>query len=152
MVDLLEPHRGARARARCWAWTLSVRPPAAWNDVCWESEHAHGCAHLAFAVVLLGVVQILHGAMLHEVFLGSVALAVAVIPEGLPVAMTVALAIAVRRMSARKVIARRLAAVEALGSCTCIASDKTGTLTLNELTVQRVLLPGQAAWGVTGQG
>lgn len=104
------------------------------------------------AVLVLGGVSILRGASLHEVFLGSVALAVAVIPEGLPVAMTVALAIAVRRMSARKVIARRLAAVEALGSCTYIASDKTGTLTLNELTVQRVLLPGQSAWRAEGQG
>jgi P-type E1-E2 ATPase len=103
-------------------------------------------------VVALGTISWVRGASVTEVFMSSVALAVAVIPEGLPVAMTVALAIAVARMSRRKVIARRLAAVEALGSCTFIASDKTGTLTLNELTVQRVLLPGEEPWEVTGQG
>jgi P-type Ca2+ transporter type 2C len=104
------------------------------------------------AVVGLGAVSWLRGVPIHDVFLGSVALAVAVIPEGLPVAMTVALAIAVHRMSRRKVIARRLVAVEALGSCTFIASDKTGTLTLNELTVERILLPGESPWEVTGKG
>ena len=107
---------------------------------------------VAVAVVVLGGLMLLRGASAHVVFLGAVSLAVSVIPEGLPVAMTVALAIAVRRMSRRKVIARRLAAVEALGSCTCIATDKTGTLTLNEQTVTRVLLPGSLPWEVTGVG
>lgn len=107
---------------------------------------------VALAVILLGGLMLFRGESLHTVFLGSVTLAVSVIPEGLPVAMTVALAIAVRRMSHRKVIVRRLAAVEALGSCTFIATDKTGTLTMNELTVSRVLLPGSAPWQVTGVG
>jgi magnesium-transporting ATPase (P-type) len=107
---------------------------------------------VAVAVVALGGLMLTRGASIHSVFLGAVSLAVSVIPEGLPVAMTVALAIAVRRMSHRKVIVRRLAAVEALGSCTFIASDKTGTLTMNELTVQRVLLPGSSPWEVTGAG
>ena len=103
-------------------------------------------------IVLLGAVAIHAGADLVQVFLASVGLAVAAIPEGLPVAITVALAIGMARMGRRNVIVRRLPAVEALGSCTVIASDKTGTLTLNELTVKRVLIPGQEAWEVTGEG
>ncbi len=107
---------------------------------------------VAVAVVILGGLMSLRGESLHSVFISAIALSVSVIPEGLPVAMTVVLAIAVRRMSRRKVIARRLAAVEALGSCTFIATDKTGTLTMNELTIKRVLLPGTDAWEVTGAG
>jgi magnesium-transporting ATPase (P-type) len=71
-----------------------------------------------------------------------VALAVAAIPEGLPVAITVALAIATNRMARRNVIVRALPAVEGLGACTLIASDKTGTLTCNELTIKQVRLAG----------
>lgn len=104
------------------------------------------------AVVLLSAVALLRGATPVEVFMLSVALAVAAIPEGLPVALTVALAIGARRMGARKVIARRLVAVEALGSCTFIASDKTGTLTMNELAVRRLSLPGLPACEVHGPG
>jgi Ca2+-transporting ATPase len=104
------------------------------------------------AVVALGAVSVWRGSSVGEVFLLSVALAVAAIPEGLPVALTVALSIGARRMARRNVIARRLAAVEALGSCTLIASDKTGTLTMNELTARRVLLPGGRVHEVTGTG
>jgi calcium-translocating P-type ATPase len=86
----------------------------------------------------LGVIELARGAALHEVFLMAVALAVSAIPEGLPIAPTVALSLGARRMAARRVIARRLVSVEALGSCTFIASDKTGTLTKNELTVRSV--------------
>ncbi len=103
-------------------------------------------------VAALGAVLLARGAPLTDVFMLGVALAVSAIPEGLPVALTVALAIGARRMSRRKVIARRLVAVEALGSCTFIASDKTGTLTLNELTVRRLAFPGQEARAVTGEG
>ena len=74
------------------------------------------------------------------------------IPEGLPVALTVALAIGMNRMSRRNVIVRRLIAVEALGSCTYIASDKTGTLTLNELTARRLVLPDASQWRIGGEG
>jgi len=70
----------------------------------------------------------------------AVALAVSAIPEGLPVALTVALAVASHHMALRQVIVRRLPAVEGLGSCTLIASDKTGTLTCNQLSVQEVRL------------
>ena len=87
-----------------------------------------------------------------EMFMFGVALAVSAIPEGLPVALTVALAIGTTRMARRGVIVRRLAAVEGLGSCTLIASDKTGTLTCNELTVQQVRSPDGSIYEVTGQG
>jgi magnesium-transporting ATPase (P-type) len=87
-----------------------------------------------------------------EMFLFVVALAVSAIPEGLPVAMTVALAIATTRMARRGVIVRRLTAVEGLGSCTLIATDKTGTLTVNELTVREVRLPSGQTFTVTGEG
>ena len=72
--------------------------------------------------------------------------------EGLPVAITVALSIGVSRMAARNVIVRKLTAVEALGSCTCIASDKTGTLTVNAQTLQRVELPDGRSYSLTGEG
>lgn len=89
---------------------------------------------------------------LIEMFLFSVALAVSAIPEGLPAALTVALAVATTRMARRGVIVRRLAAVEGLGSCTLIASDKTGTLTCNELTARLVVLPSGVEIPVTGEG
>ena len=89
---------------------------------------------------------------LIETFFFIIALAVSAIPEGLPVAMTVALAVATMRMARRNVIVRRLTAVEGLGSCTLIATDKTGTLTCNELTVREVTLPGGATYQVSGEG
>jgi Ca2+-transporting ATPase len=85
-------------------------------------------------------------------FFFVIALAVAAIPEGLPVAMTVALSVATTRMARRNVIVRRLAAVEGLGSCTLIATDKTGTLTCNELTVREVRLRDGQVIEVTGEG
>jgi magnesium-transporting ATPase (P-type) len=103
-------------------------------------------------IAALATVQFLQGFALSQVFLVAVALAVAAIPEGMPVAITVALAIGTRRMARRNVIVRALPAVEGLGACTMIASDKTGTLTVNELTVRRLWLPGHDDFEVGGEG
>lgn len=104
----------------------------------------------AFLIVLIGV--LFRNYKLQEMFVFGVAMAVSAIPEGLPVSLTVALAIATARMARRGVIVRRLAAVEGLGSCTLIASDKTGTLTCNELTVRDIVLPDGTKLQVTGEG
>ena len=96
---------------------------------------------VAAAVALLILVGVARAMTLNELFMMSVGLAVSAIPEGLPIAISVALAISMRRMAQAHVIVRRMPAVEALGSCTMIATDKTGTLTLNELTVTDIRLP-----------
>ncbi len=98
--------------------------------------------------LLLVASELIIGKPLEEIFLLAVAFAVSTIPEGLPVAITVALAIGSTRMSKRNVVARRLYAVEALGSCTFIASDKTGTLTMNQMAATMVMVPGSAPWSV----
>jgi calcium-translocating P-type ATPase len=97
------------------------------------------------AVAVLGVLLVWRGMPLAEVFFVGVALIVSAIPEGLPVAITVALAIATARMARRHVIVRSLPVVEALGACTLIASDKTGTLTQNRLTLRRIFVPQRGA-------
>jgi P-type E1-E2 ATPase len=91
--------------------------------------------------VILAVVLRMQGMDITSIFFFVVALAVSAIPEGLPVALTVALSIATKRMAKRNVIVRKLTSVESLGSCTVIASDKTGTLTVNEQTAKIILLP-----------
>ncbi len=112
---------------------------------------------ISVAVLLAAAATALLGVLVHqydpvEMFLFAVALSVSAIPEGLPVGMTVALGVASRRLAGVGVIVRRLVAVEGLGSCTMIASDKTGTLTANELTVREVRLPDGSVYEVTGQG
>jgi Ca2+-transporting ATPase len=109
-------------------------------------------AVVAAAVAIGAAAVLIHGRGIAEMFVFGVALAVAAVPEGLPVALSVALAIAARRMAQRGAIVRQLPAVEGLGSCTLIATDKTGTLTCNELTVREILLPGRTRYQVTGAG
>jgi Ca2+-transporting ATPase len=95
---------------------------------------------LFVAVVVLGLLRRLP---LAEVLMVAISQMVSMVPEGLPVAMTIALAVGMQRMAARGAIIRRLAAVETLGSTTVICSDKTGTLTRNEMTVTALWLPPQ---------
>ncbi len=87
-----------------------------------------------------------------ELFLLAISQLVSVVPEGLPVAMTIALAVGMQRMAARRAIVRRLAAVETLGSTTVICSDKTGTLTRNEMTVTKIFLADGRWIEVSGAG
>ncbi|MEP7307487.1 MAG: cation-translocating P-type ATPase [Acidobacteriota bacterium] len=105
----------------------------------------------------LGIVALLFGLGLRrgttpfELFMTSVSLAVAAVPEGLPTVVTVALALGVLRMSRRRALVRKLAAVETLGSTSVICTDKTGTLTVGEMTVRALYVAGQS-YEVTGEG
>lgn len=103
-----------------------------------------------FAVVL--VFGLMRGIAFVQIFMVAISQMVSMVPEGLPVAMTIALAVGMQRMARQGAIVRRLAAVETLGSTSIICSDKTGTLTKNEMTVTTIILPDGRWIEVSGAG
>lgn len=110
---------------------------------------------VAASIVLFALVLsfgLLRGIPFVDIFMVAISQMVSMVPEGLPVAMTIALAVGMQRMARRGAIVRRLAAVETLGSTSIICSDKTGTLTKNEMTVTVLVLPDGRRIEATGAG
>lgn len=102
--------------------------------------------------VIIAVMLVLKGESLSAIFLSVIALAVSSMPEGLPLALTMALTVGSTRMAKKNVIVKKLESVESLGSCTVIASDKTGTLTVNQQTAKKIVLPNDLSYDIEGSG
>ena len=102
--------------------------------------------------IIIGIVLYFKNYTIMDIFLSVVALSVSAMPEGLPLALTMALTIGSNKMSKRNVIVKKLNSVESLGSCTVIASDKTGTLTVNEQTAKKIVLPDGEEFDIEGNG
>ena len=106
---------------------------------------------VAFAILLSGLLYV-KGYPIVEIFQSVVALTVSAIPEGLTIAMTIVLSLASSKMARKNVIVKKLNAVESLGSCSVIATDKTGTLTANEQTAKKIVLPTGSSAYIRGVG
>ena len=102
--------------------------------------------------IIIAILLFIKGFSLNEILLSVIALSVSAMSEGLPLALTMALTIASRNMAKNKVVVKKLHSVESLGSCTVIASDKTGTLTVNEQTAKKILLPNNNEYIISGTG
>jgi P-type E1-E2 ATPase len=105
-------------------------------------------ALVVVVAIIIMILLVVKHVPYHEIFLSVVALAVSAMPEGLPLALTMALTIASNKMAKKNVVAKKLHSVESLGSCTVIASDKTGTLTVNEQTAKKILLPNNKEYDI----
>lgn len=102
--------------------------------------------------IIITILLFYKGVEGKEIFLSVIALSVSAMPEGLPLALTMALTITSNKMVKKNCLVKKLNSVESLGSCTYIASDKTGTLTVNEQTAKRIVLPNYKSFDVTGTG
>ena len=107
---------------------------------------------ILIVAVIIAFVLYMKGMQVNELFMSVVALTVSAMPEGLPLALTMALTITSNLMVKKKVIVKKLNYVESLGSCTVIATDKTGTLTVNEQTAKVIMLPNNNQYNITGVG
>lgn len=107
---------------------------------------------IVIIAIIISIALLIKGNPGKSIFLSVIALSVSAMPEGLPLALTMALTIASNRMSKKSVIVKKLNSVESLGSCTLIASDKTGTLTVNEQTAKKIILPNYDMFEISGVG
>ena len=107
---------------------------------------------IGLLAIILTIVLSLKGMPFTEIVVSVIALSVSAMPEGLPLALTMALTIASNKMAKKNVIVKKLNYVESLGSTTVIASDKTGTLTVNEQTAKKILLPNNMEYDIEGSG
>lgn len=107
---------------------------------------------MVIVAMFLTIVLYSKGYVVREILFAVIGLLVSAVPEGLSIALTLALSVASSRMAKKNVIVKKLNAVESLGSCTVVASDKTGTLTLNQQTAKKVLMPNEQTYNVEGAG
>ncbi len=110
------------------------------------------CLMIIIIALIITIVLFSKGMPGKDIFLAVIALSVSAMPEGLPLALTLALTISSKRMLKKNVIVKKLTSAESLGSCTLIASDKTGTLTVNEQTAKKIVLPNNDSFEVSGTG